>query len=194
MHLPEIIAIAALTEGERIIGNNGKIPWRIPADLERFKHLTKGHTVIMGRHTWEQDLERCPLPGRHNIVVSTTLADDLATRQCPSDGYQLTVARSLTEAIEQAGDRAKVFIIGGSVLYQSALHLTDTLELTIVESNYIGDTVFPPYEHLIGTEFELAASERHGGYRFETYRRIRSPPPRSKRRGSGDRHFPDVSR
>lgn len=194
MHPPEIIAIAALTEGDRIIGNNGKVPWRIPADMERFKQLTKGHTVIMGRNTWEQDLERCPLPGRHNIVVSTSLADDLAARHCPSNGYQLTVAQSLTEALEQAGDRTKVFIIGGSILYQSALQLTDTLELTIVESSHIGDTVFPPYEHLIGTEFELAASEQHSGYRFETYRRICTPQPRSKKQESSDRHFPDVPR
>ena len=171
MHPPEIIAIAALTEGDRIVGNNGKVPWRIPADMERFKQLTKGHTVIMGRNTWEQDLERCPLPGRHNIVVSTSLADDLAARHCPSNGYQLTVAQSLTEALEQAGDRTKVFIIGGSILYQSALQLTDTLELTIVESSYIGDTVFPP----------LRTSHRH---RIRTSRQrttqwlsIRNLPP-----------------
>ena len=175
MHPPEIIAIAALTEGDRVIGNNGKVPWRIPADMERFKQLTKGHTVIMGRHTWEQDLERCPLPGRHNIVVSTSLADDLAATQCPSNGHQLTVAQSVTEALEQAGDREKVFIIGGSVLYKAALPFTDTLELTIVESSHAGDTVFPPYEHLIGTEFELSTCEKHNGYRFETYRRIRPP-------------------
>ncbi|MGK7910005.1 MAG: dihydrofolate reductase [Synechococcus sp.] len=175
MHSPEIIAIAALTEDDRIIGNNGKVPWRIPADMERFKRLTKGHTIIMGRHTWEQDLERCPLPDRHNIVVSTSLVHDLAATQCPSNGYQLTVASSIAEALEQAGERAKVFIVGGSVLYQSALPLTDTLELTIVESSHTGDTVFPPYEHLIGSEFELSAREHHSGYRFETYRRIHPP-------------------
>lgn len=168
---PEIIAIAALTEGDRVIGNNGKVPWRIPADMERFKHLTQGHTVIMGRHTWEQDLERCPLPGRHNIVVSTSLSD-LRASKCPSAGYQLTLAQSVPEALEQGSDRAKLYIVGGSVLYQSALPITDTLELTIVESQHTGDTVFPPYEHLIGSEFQLSACEQHDGYRFETYRRI----------------------
>ena len=177
MHSPEIIAIAALTEGDRVIGINGKVPWRIPADMKHFKELTWGHTVIIGRRTWEQDLEKCPLPGRHNIVVSTSLADDLASKDCHHEGYRLTFAQSLSEAIEQAGHREKIFIVGGSVLYQSALPLTDTLELTIVESSHAGDTVFPPYEHLIGTEFKLDTCDKHAGYRFETYRRIRPSQP-----------------
>ncbi|MGK7908338.1 MAG: dihydrofolate reductase [Synechococcus sp.] len=172
MNSPEIIAIAALTEGDRVIGKNGKVPWHIPADLQRFKQITWGHTVIVGRKTWEFDLENCPLPGRHTIVVSKTPDGDRRSETCKTERYQLTFAKSLTAALSAADNCDRIFIIGGGTLYQQALPITDILELTIVESSHTGDTFFPAYEHLIGKEFQLLRSEQHEGYRYETYRRI----------------------
>ena len=172
MERPEIIAIAALTEGDRVIGHRGKVPWHIPADLGRFKTLTLGHAVIVGRKTWEFDLERRPLPGRHVIVVSKTLTGDGICENCKTENYQLSFAESLEDALAAAGDCKQAFIIGGGTLYQQALSITDRLELTIVEASYAGDTFFPPYEHLVGTDFQLERTEQHAGYRYETYRRI----------------------
>ena len=174
METPEIIAIAALTEGDRVIGQNGKIPWHIPADLQRFKQLTLGHAVIVGRKTWQFDLEKRPLPGRYVIVVSKTLTGDRNSETCKPDNYQLTFVNSLEKALAVAADCEKIFIIGGATLYQQALPIADRLELTVVEASYAGDTFFPHYKHLIDTEFQLESTEHHKGYRYETYRRI--PP------------------
>ena len=175
MERPEIIIIAALTEGDRVIGKNGKVPWLIAADLQRFKQFTQGHAVIVGRKTWEFDLEKCPLPRRHMIVVSKTLQGDRISEDCKTEDYQLTFANSLEDALAAAGDCEQVFIIGGGTLYQQALSITDRLELTIVEASYAGDTFFPPYEHLVGTDFQLERTEKHAGYRYETYHRIHLP-------------------
>ena len=113
MNRPEIIAIAALTEGDRVIGQNDKIPWHIPADLQRFKQLTLGHAIIVGRKTWQFDLEQRPLPGRHTIVVSKTLQGDRDSETGKPDNYQLTVANSLDEALAAASNCERIFIIGG---------------------------------------------------------------------------------
>ena len=115
MHL-----IAAVAENG-IIGKDGGIPWHIPADLAHFKALTWGQTVIMGRRTYES-IGR-PLPGRRNIVVSTTLQ---SLEGC-------SVAGSLQEALHLASETGgEIFIIGGARLYEEALPLAQQLDLTLV--------------------------------------------------------------
>lgn len=130
---PEVIIIAALAGSTRVIGKRGKLPWpAIPEDLQRFQSLTRGHPVIMGRITWELDLEKVPLPERLNIVIS---------RQEGRDAGPVWVA-SLEAAIAVAQGMEKVFIVGGATLYTQALATADTLELTVIEGEYAGDTFF----------------------------------------------------
>ena len=99
MKSPEIIIIAALAEANNVIGKNGKLPWRIPEDSERFQQLTRGHAVIMGRKTWECDLQRQPLANRYNIIVSSSLppGNIAAEPPCP---YALSFVTSLEEGLK----------------------------------------------------------------------------------------------
>jgi dihydrofolate reductase len=175
----EKIVIAALGSGNRVIGDRGKLPWSIPEDVRRFRQLTLNHTVIMGRKTWELDLEQSPLPQRLNIVVSqkTTLAQDLSRQGSwhTSEDARVLFVPSLQAAlkccIQEQPQESQVFIMGGAMLYAEALPLADRLELTIVLGNHPGDTFFPAYEPLIGSIFQLRCIEIHAGYRYETYDR-----------------------
>ncbi|HEY9647105.1 MAG TPA: dihydrofolate reductase [Chroococcidiopsis sp.] len=181
MPAPERIIIAALAQSNRVIGQGGKLPWRLPADLARFKQLTLGHPVIFGRKTWQHDLGQRPLPQRHTIVVSSTLPlvdcladrspDDASTGDRPSYPFQLSVVRSLDQALALADGAPKLFIAGGASIYSQALAIADTLELTLVDGHYDGDTFFPDYRSLVEHHFDCIAQECHPGYRFETYRR-----------------------
>jgi dihydrofolate reductase len=112
-----------------VIGKDGAIPWRIPDDLKRFKQLTLGKPVIMGRKTWES-LPRKPLPGRDNIVV---------TRQLEWRADGAITASSLDLALANAGD---VSVIGGGEIYREALPRADRIELTEVHRDFEGDARF----------------------------------------------------
>jgi dihydrofolate reductase len=164
---PEIILIAAIAASNRVIGQQGKLPWLVPQDSKRFQRLTTGHTIIMGRKTWEFDLEKCPLPHRWNIVVSSQ-ADSHIRNDRP---FELTFVSSLAEALQRSQQQQKVFIVGGASIYAQALTQAHTWELTLVEGDFDGDTFFPEYQHLIGTHYELVAKESYPGYQFETYYR-----------------------
>lgn len=175
MKRPEVIIIAALAESNRVIGKNGKLPWRIPEDSARFKAVTLGHTVIMGRKTWEHDVEQCPLSQRHNIVVSRSARACSISNQCNSHAFELSWANSLSDALSKVNPTEdKIFIVGGATLYTEALAIADILDLTLIDGQYEGDTYFPEYAELLGTEFHLAERELHPGYRFDTYRRARA--------------------
>lgn len=121
------IIVAASRNG--VIGAGGKLPWHLPADLKRFKQLTLGHPVIMGRKTFES-LGK-PLPGRTNIVV---------TRQ---EGFQACgagVAHSLEQALRLCKNEEEVFVIGGAQIYRQALPLADRIYLTRIDRDFEGDT------------------------------------------------------
>lgn len=165
MQRPEIVLIAAIAEKNRLIGREGQLPWAISEDLKRFKKLTIGHCVIMGRRTFESILQRLgkPLPERRQLVLT-------ANKTFP-DYPEVETFASFAEALGAAAGAAKVFIIGGESVFAEALPLADRLELTIVEGDYEGDAFFPEYEHLLGTEFGLVAQGQREGYRFETYKR-----------------------
>jgi dihydrofolate reductase len=116
-----------------VIGADGGLPWHLPEDLARFKALTTGSTVVMGRATWESlpDAFR-PLPGRRNVVLSRR------------PGFQApgaTVAGSLEEAL--AGAAGDVWVIGGASVYRSALPLADLAVVTEIDAAYDGDTLAP---------------------------------------------------
>ena len=123
--------IAAVAAGN-VIGNAGKLPWRLPDDLARFKRLTMGHPVVMGRKTF--DAMGRPLSGRRNIVL--TRDADLALPGCE-------MAHSAAEVMDAAGGQ-ELFVIGGAVVYELFLPLADRLYLTHVEGTFPGDAFFPP--------------------------------------------------
>ncbi|MFQ5750783.1 MAG: dihydrofolate reductase [bacterium] len=165
MSRPEIVLIAAVAEKNRIIGKDGKLPWYISEDLRRFKRLTLGHAVLMGRKTFESILQRLsqPLPERRNVV--------LTSHKSFPDYPEVETYSSFEVAIEALTDEPVVFVIGGETVFKETLGLADRLELTIVEGDYKGDAFFPEYEHLIGERFKLVAKEQGEGYRFETFKR-----------------------
>ncbi len=163
MRLALVVALA----DNGCIGRDGDLPWRLPDDLKRFKQLTLGNPVIMGRKTWES-IGR-PLPGRLNIVV---------TRQRGYVAEGCVVVDSLDDAHQDAASSgAKLAsIIGGAELYALALPCCDTLHLTRVHADVDGDTFFPPidWEHFQLVESEdHAADERHAyAFTFETWQRV----------------------
>jgi dihydrofolate reductase len=123
-----IVAIAS----NRVIGAAGHLPWRLPDDMARFKALTMGHPVIMGRATF--DSLGKPLSGRTNIVLTRTAG--LAAPGC-------RVVGSRAEALEAAGSAETLFIIGGASVYQLFLPITDRLSVTWIDRDVEGDTLFP---------------------------------------------------
>lgn len=149
--------IAAVAQNN-VIGKDGQIPWNIPADLQHFKELTMGHTVIMGRHTYES-IGR-PLPGRQNIVVTSTIDDIAGCR----------IARSLPEALTMA-ESEEIFIIGGARLYAEALPLADRLDLTLVDAAPEGDTFFPAVDWSRYDEIEREPHDGAPAYTYVTYQK-----------------------
>ncbi len=156
----EIILIAAMA-ANRVIGRDNTIPWDIPGEQARFKQITMGHALIMGRRTW-QSIGR-PLPGRRNIVISRN-------RLFQAPGAE--VVHSLDEGLARCGKEDKVFIIGGEQLYRLALPLADTLVLTILPEPVAGDAWFPRFPQ---ETFFLVKSEQIDvprPYIINTYQRI----------------------
>jgi dihydrofolate reductase len=154
------LALIAAVARNRVIGQNGSLPWRIPEDLRRFKQLTIGHAVLMGRRTYES-IGR-PLPDRRNVVLSSRPVQGV-------EHYQ-----TFEEALEALRNEPIVFVIGGASLYTRLLESADELYLTLVDQSPEGDTVFPPYEHLLGTRFTLVLREKHEGFEFLDYKRSSS--------------------
>lgn len=149
----------------RLIGREGDLPWRLPNDLKRFKALTLGHTVLMGRKTW-QSLPRRPLPGRDNRVL---------TRDAGYVAEGASVFTSL-EAALAAPAQGTLFIIGGASLYEHTLPLAQRLELTQVQTHAQGDVHFPPYDlrqyREIAREEHPADAQHAHAYRFLTLERL----------------------
>ena len=172
MNKAEIIIIAALAESNRAIALNGELPWNIPEDSQRFESLTLNHTLIVGRNTWDSDLKNSPLKN-HNIIVISSQPEEVEMElKSISYSEEVLVFNSLSEALQKSQDLEKIFIAGGASIYAQALEIADTLELTLVEGDFDGDTFFPEYQHLIGSQFELVGKEERPGFRFETYKRI----------------------
>ena len=163
----ERISLIAALGRDRAIGYQGKLIWQIPGDLPRFKALTMGHPVIMGRKTWESLPENFrPLPGRTNIVV---------TRSGWYEAPGATVVHSFPEALSHARDAEgseEIFVIGGQEMYQCALPFATRLYLTLVDDEQPGDTFFPAYEEEFKTIMSDEAHEHEGlKYRYVTFER-----------------------
>jgi dihydrofolate reductase len=161
---PEIVLIYARA-ANGAIGNDGDLPWRLPADLKRFKALTIGKPMIMGRKTFES----LPglLPGRRHIVLSRR--DSFA-----ADGVEM--AGSVKEALalaNEGNDTGEVAIIGGAAIYDVFMPLAHRIELTQIHAEYPGDTFMPEpgREWVLGAREDHAAQGEHPAFSFLTFRR-----------------------
>ena len=164
----EIVIIAAVARN-RVIGRDNQLIWNIPEDMAHFKALTAGHTVLMGRKTWESLPPRFrPLPGRRNIVV---------THQPGYDAPGAEVADSLENALKLAstlGPAADsmvantVFVIGGAEIYRQAMAFSNRLEITEVDLAPEGDSWFP---EIAAVDWEITAKTEGTGFAFVTWRR-----------------------
>ncbi|MDR2174118.1 MAG: dihydrofolate reductase [Burkholderiales bacterium] len=132
---PFPLAIIAAKARNGVVGQAGQLPWRLPEDLRHFRELTTGHTVVMGRKTWES-LPHA-LPKRQNIVVTRNPA-------YTAPGAQ--TAPTLETALAAATEPAPVFCIGGGELYRQALPISSVLFLTEIDADFDGDTYFPPLD------------------------------------------------
>ena len=148
----------------RVIGANGAIPWHLPEELKRFKVLTMGHHLIMGRKTWES-IGRL-LPGRETVIV---------TRQPRYDVPGATIARSLDDAIAACDGDGEIFVIGGAELYALALPRAGRLYLTTVEAEVAGDTLMPEFDasgwREVASESFPADERNRYAFRCSTYER-----------------------
>ncbi len=155
-----LVAVAA----NGVIGRGNALPWRLPADLRRFRRLTTGHAVIMGRRTWDS-IGR-PLPDRQNIVVSRNPAFAAAGAQR---------AASLAAAIAAVRLPPPTFCIGGAEIFREALPCATRLHVTEIDASFEGDTFMPPFDRdawrETAREIHAAGADAPFGYAFVTYER-----------------------
>lgn len=143
--------IAAIGARDRALGKGGDLLWRIPGDLQRFKALTTGHPVVMGRKTWESLPEKFrPLPARTNIVITRD-----TSYAAPGAEVVPSFEAALAKA-KQAEGAEEIFVIGGGEIYTLALPFATRLYLTLVEASAEADTFFPEYTE----EFRVVSEER----------------------------------
>lgn len=155
---PPVVAIAAVARNG-VIGADNTIPWRLPEDMRRFKRLTMGQVLVMGRRTFDS-IGRA-LPGRTTVVV---------TRDKMWRGDNVLALPSIEEALERADQLADgtVFVAGGGEVYRAAWDRLTGLEITEVDQDVAGDVVFPSIDP---REWAETAREDHDGYSYVSYRR-----------------------
>ena len=162
----QLITIIVAASENNVIGNNNKLIWHLSDDLKRFKNLTKGHHVIMGRKTFES-MPRA-LPNRTNVII---------TRKENYIAENAIVTNSLESALKIASDDAQPFIIGGGEIYNIALNISDRIELTRVHHNFEGDTTFPEIDKekwIESNRVEKKKDETHSyDFTFITYNKIK---------------------
>ena len=161
-----ISIIVAIAENYAI-GKNNDLLWHIPEDLKRFKKLTTGHAVIMGKKTYES-LPRRPLPNRVNIVISDN----------PNDHFdQCVMAWSIEDALSKSDPADENFIIGGASVYRQFLPFSDRLYITWVHKSFDGDVFFPEIDFsewlLISSEEISSDSNKDFSYSYNIYHRIK---------------------
>lgn len=162
----QMITILVAKSDNNIIGNDNELIWHLPDDLKRFKQLTSGHPIIMGRKTFESIGK--PLPNRINIVITRN-------KDWKSEG--ILVVNSLEEAIEKGKEtNSEIFIIGGGNIYDQAMWMADSIEVTEVHHIFKGDTKFPEIDLKIWKETareNFTKDEKNPfDYSFVRYERI----------------------
>ena len=161
---PAITLIAAVARNGTI-GRDSALPWRLKADLAHFRAVTMGHPVLMGRKTWESLAK--PLPGRRNLVL---------TRQPGYRAQGAEVFASADEALAALEGTAHVFVIGGAEIYRILLQKADTLLLTEIAADVVGDAYFPDFERArfqeVSRTTRMADADNEYSFDFVEYRRI----------------------
>lgn len=164
-----MISIIAAVSANNVIGTDGDLPWRLPADLARFKRLTMGKPIVMGRLTWDS-IGR-PLPGRQNIVL---------TRQTEFSADGCDIVASPAEALAVAGKADEVMVIGGGQIYDLFLSKASRLYVTRVHAEIDGDAYFPEIDDamwmLSGTEAHAVDDENQFAFDFTIYDRVIAVP------------------
>ena len=159
----KLSCIWAMSENH-VIGRDGDLPWRLSADLQRFKALTMGHHIIMGRKTWES-IGR-PLPGRTSVVL---------TRDAGYEAEGCLVVQSLEAALDAAAGDDEVFVVGGASIYALALPASSRLYVTLVGAEVEGDVSLPPDVlegfRLTGEECHEPDEKTQYAYSFRSYER-----------------------
>lgn len=157
------LSIIVAVANDNVIGINNTLPWHLPEDLKRFKTLTMGHHIIMGRKTYES-LNRL-LPGRKTVIVTRN-------QQYHVEGA--IVVNSLEEALAKSCDDAEVFLIGGSELYELGLKAAHKLYVTEVHASFEGDAYFPQPDLTLWKEVERERHQAENGmaYSYVTYLRV----------------------
>ncbi len=168
------VTLVVAMDEQGLIGRGGDLPWRLPADLARFKRITLGHPILMGRKTWES-IGRA-LPGRTNLVL---------TRRADFSPAGVVVVSTPEDAVRRAGEcpgGEELMVIGGAQIYEIFLPLAQRLQVTRVEGRFEGDVFFPAWNP---GEFECVAEETRPAdarnphaVTFQTWERLRRPPAR----------------
>ena len=143
-----IISLIAAMGKNRVIGNKGRLPWHMPADLKYYKEKTKGKPIIMGRKTFDS-MDNKALPNRVNIIM---------THEKDYKAEEAIVVHSADEALKAAGNVPEVMVIGGSYIFKEFLPRANRLYLTIIDGDFKGDTFFPEYDI---TQWKETSYEEH---------------------------------
>jgi len=155
-----VSSVVAISENH-VIGKDNKLLWYLPNDLKHFKNITTGHTVIMGRKTY--DSVGKPLPRRRNIIITR---QNITVEGCE-------VVNSIEAALALCKGEDEVFIVGGAEIYRQAMHLTDRIYLTIVHQQFEGDSFFPEIDksvwHEVSREDYEPDEKNSLPYSFITY-------------------------
>ncbi len=157
-----MIKIIVATSKNRVIGDSNKLIWHLPADLKRFKEITTGHPIVMGRKTYES-IGR-PLPNRRNIIITKDINYNV-------DGCE--VVNSIEEALLLTNNDC--FIIGGGEIYKQTLPLASQIYLTLVDEEFDGDTYFPEIDKawFLSSEEKFQSDEKNPhNYSFMTYEKF----------------------
>lgn len=159
-----ISLIAAMTP-DHVIGFNGQLPWHVPEDLKHFKNLTTGHTVLMGRKTF--DSIRKPLPNRTNLILSRKMPAHI-----PPGTHWFTGLKEAIAMAEKSGE-TELFVVGGAEIYALAMPLADRMYVSIIklDSPVMGDTWFPQWQP---NQWRIVQRRESGAVTFLTYDRLNS--------------------
>ena len=162
-----ISLISAMTP-DHVIGWKGQLPWNVPEDLQHFKRLTTGHTVLMGRKTF--DSIRRPLPRRRNLILSRRIPSPI-----PTDTQWFTQLQEALAAAKNSGEQ-ELFVVGGAEIYALAMPLAERMYISIIkcETQVTGDIWFPKWNE---EEWRIAERRESHGVYFLTYYRILNTSP-----------------
>jgi dihydrofolate reductase len=157
-----MVSIIAAVAKNGVIGNSNGLPWYIPEDLKHYKQITTGHTLIMGRKTFESIMKSLgkPLPNRKNVVVTHNIGYKVP--------QEVLVYTSLEDALEATKDDGEVFINGGGEIYKQTMKLADRIYLTEIHEDKEGDVFFPEFDREIWNEI---SREKKDGFDWVVYER-----------------------